>query len=77
MFELIIREAKNHASEEGDALAKKRNRRTAVLAILGGTLFLMVGLALAWLTYEEERQRRLLESEPVEGIATIEDLSLD
>lgn len=76
LFSVIEEQVEKHARPDADEVKQKGDRKTALFAVIFGSLFLCVCGFIAYMTYEDSRQSSLLASESVNGTATIEELKV-
>ena len=74
LFESIEEKVASHAKPDAGQAATKHDRKSAIFVICVGSGFLLLSIFIGWMTYDDARQRSLLETEATLGVAQVEDL---
>ena len=61
-------------SERSGDIRRRKARKSAVLMAGFASIMILVAAFIAWMTYEEQRTAKLLETDAIEGVATIDRL---
>ncbi|TWU07004.1 hypothetical protein CA54_54080 [Symmachiella macrocystis] len=79
-FDDLVATVKSKVADQRPAVAGdiqlRKARKSAVYIASFAVVMILVSASIAWMTYEEQRAAKLLETEAVEGFATIDRLFL-
>jgi len=77
-FDDLAATVKSKVADQNPAIAGvirlRKARKSAVFMASGASVMILISAAVAWITYDEQRAAKLLETDGVEGVATIERL---
>ncbi len=74
LISIVKSKVADQPTSVGPGIQLRKARKSAVLMASFASLMILAAASLAWMTYGEQRAARLLETDAVEGVATVDRL---